>query len=54
MTQGKPEDRKPATPEKAGNEALENGWKPGEELNCPCFGARPRRERPKRDPWLDT
>lgn len=50
MTQGKPEDRRP----RATEEVLENGEKPGEGLNCPCFGERPRRERPKKDSWLDT
>ena len=54
MTQEKPEDRKPATPEEAGEEVLENGERPGEGLNCPCFGERPRRERPRKDVWLDT
>ena len=54
MTQGKPEDRRLRATEEARDEVLENGEKPGEGLNCPCFGKQPRRERPRKDLWLDT
>lgn len=50
MNDGKPEDKRPAKLE----EVLENGEKPVEGLNCPCFGKRPRKERPKKDSWFDT
>jgi len=53
-TQGKPEDRRPRATEEARDEVLENGEKPGEGLNCPCFGERPKKERPKKGDWLDT
>ena len=54
MTQGKPEDRRLTAPEEAGEEVLESGEKSGEGLNCPYFGEQPRRERPRKDSWLDT
>ena len=54
MTQGKPEDRRPRATEEVGEEAPEKREKPGEGLNCPCFGEQPRRERPRKDLWLDT
>ena len=54
MTQEKPEDRKATAPEEPRQEILENGEKPGEGLNCPCFGERPKKERPKKGDWLDT
>ena len=54
MTLGKLEDRKPTATEEPRQEVPENGEKPGEGLNCPCFGERPRRERPRKDLWLDT
>ena len=54
MKDAKPEDRKPAAPEETLEEVLENGERPGEGLNCPCFGERPKKERPKKGDWLDT
>jgi len=50
MKDGNPEEKKPAAPE----ETRENGEKPGEGLNCPCFGERHREERSrKRTPWTN-
>ena len=54
MTQEKPEDGKVADPEETGVEVLENGWKPGEGLNCPCFGRSHEEEKPRKWPrWID-
>ena len=50
MKDERTEEKKPAAPE----EVLENGEKPREGINCPCFGQRPMKERPKKDSWLDT
>ena len=54
MTQEKPEDRKVTTKEESPKEVLENGWKPGEGLNCPCFGRSHEEEKPRKWPrWID-
>ena len=54
MNEGRPEDRKPAAPEESRKEVLENGWKPGEGLNCPCSRRRYGEEKPRKWPrWID-
>ena len=54
MTQGKPEDRRPRATEEPREEVLENQEKFREGLKCPCFGEEPKKERPRKDLWLDT